>query len=287
MDAIYYWGTPTASLDWCEKNYVVCNYIAEFWNTITSMVIALLGLAGCYLTYRERIETRFTVLYSIITVVGLGSVAFHATLLIENQLLDELPMLWGMLGWIYVINTMRSARGATSEKDKALAIKLVSFGVIWTLCSPWVHQIPIIFQALFVGTVMYCVYNLHKFYHICENQTARKLYVIYNFSVVAGALIWLVDKEACNVLHEVFGQFFWHKYVGSLHGYWHLLMAANVYAGPVFGAIVRSQIMNFACELHWWFGIIPYARTQGLKEGKYEGKYSSSSPRLQAGQREW
>jgi len=288
MDVIEYWGKPTASLDWCEKNYVVCNYIAEFWNTMTSMVIALLGFVGCYLTRREKLETRFTVLYAIIAVVGLGSTAFHGTLLIENQLLDELPMLWGMLAWIYIINTMRSPKGPISAKDRSLAVKLVLFGVTWTVSSPWVHQIPILFQALFVSTVMYCVYNLHRFYHICENTTARRLYVIYNCSVVVGALIWIIDNEACNILHEVFGQFWWHKYVGSLHGYWHLLMACNVYAGPVFGSIIRSQVMNFASELRWWFGIVPYVATQDLK-GKLE-KFSldgADYAPLRAGQREW
>lgn len=31
-----YWGPPTASNDFCEENYVVTYYIAEFWNVITS-----------------------------------------------------------------------------------------------------------------------------------------------------------------------------------------------------------------------------------------------------------
>jgi len=283
MDTSNYWGTPTASLDWCEKNYVVCNYIAEFWNTMTSLVIALLGLIGCYLTRRENIDMRFTVEYAIITVVGLGSVAFHGTLLIENQLLDELPMLWGMLGWVYIINTMRSPKHSNLPKDQALAKKLFAFGLVWTLCSPWVHRVPILFQALFVGLVAFCVYFLHQFYHLCNNKSARQLYVVYNFSVIAGALIWLVDKEACNMLHETLGGFWWHKYVGSLHGYWHLLMAANVYAGPVFGMVVRNQMMNTPCELRWWFGIIPYAATRCVKEKE---KLPESPRTTRAGQRE-
>ena len=32
------WGNPTALIDWCEENYVVTTYVAEFWNTLRSVL---------------------------------------------------------------------------------------------------------------------------------------------------------------------------------------------------------------------------------------------------------
>lgn len=36
-----YWGTPTSTLDWCEENYVVSFYIAEFCKCNTSYPLSV------------------------------------------------------------------------------------------------------------------------------------------------------------------------------------------------------------------------------------------------------
>lgn len=255
-----FWGIPTSSVDWCEKNYQVCHFIAEFWNTVTSSFIAIVGIVGLYLTIREKLERRFSFLYVLIILVGLGSVAFHGTLQLEHQLLDEVPMLWAMMGWVYIIYTMKSPSKGTGRETK-LAVALASSITLWSLGAPWIHYYyPKIFQSFFVLLIAFCAYNLHQFYHICKNPTARKLYVFYNASIILGACIWLVDKEACNVLHELLGNFWWHKYVGSFHGYWHALMTMNVYVGPVFAATVRAQMLGTSAAVCWWGGLFPYLK---------------------------
>jgi len=255
---IPFWGIPTASVDWCEKNYEVCMFIAEFWNTITSSLIGIFGLIGAYLTIRERIERRFTVLYLIIILVGLGSVAFHGTLLLEYQLLDELPMLWGMMGWVFIIYRMESPRSTTKE-DRRLALILSVISIVWTVFARRIHSdYPVIFQGTFVLLVAFCCLNLHKFYHVCKNPTARMLYIVYNLSVGVGAGLWLLDKHACTALHNTLGKYWWHQYFGSFHGYWHTLMAANVYVGPVFAATVRSEILGSKSKIEWFMGMFPY-----------------------------
>lgn len=265
MEAAPYWGTPTASVDWCEKNYEVCHFIAEFWNTVTSSFIAVLGLVGMYLTLREGIERRFSVLYAGIVVIGLGSVAFHGALLLEYQLSDELPMIWTTLAWVYIYKTMQSPRKGTPQ-DKVLANRLSIFAVIWTIAAPWVHYYaPIAFQSLFIGLLGYSMINAHAYWKTCKNTTARHMYIVYNLSLVAGACVWLLDTHACNKLHEVFGDFWWHKYVGSFHGYWHCLMSLNVYLGPVFAAVVRAQALDVPASIKWWLGVVPYVKRENKR----------------------
>src|SRR5947209_6342934 len=88
-----FWGTPTSSVDWCEANYAHTPYVCELFNTVSSLAMLAAGLAGLWL-HRRVLERRFMLAFVALAVVGAGSIAFHATLLFQMQMLDELPMLY-------------------------------------------------------------------------------------------------------------------------------------------------------------------------------------------------
>ena len=96
-----YWGPVTATVDWCEHNYVHSVYIAEFWNTLSNIGFILFGLYGLRMCWLEKLERRFVVVYASIVVVGAGSAAYHCTLTKIGQQGDETPMVLAMLGWLF------------------------------------------------------------------------------------------------------------------------------------------------------------------------------------------
>lgn len=65
-----YWGRPSATVDWCEPNYVFSHYIAEMWNTLSSFAMVFVGLVGVYLHFKE-FERRISLTFWSVVIVGM------------------------------------------------------------------------------------------------------------------------------------------------------------------------------------------------------------------------
>jgi hypothetical protein len=45
-ETVGFWGPSTSSVDWCESNYEMTEYMAEFNNTLSSFSLVLTGVLG-------------------------------------------------------------------------------------------------------------------------------------------------------------------------------------------------------------------------------------------------
>ncbi|KAK6343467.1 Alkaline ceramidase 3 [Orbilia blumenaviensis] len=115
------WGLPTSSVNWCESDYTISFYIAEFFNSCSSLCMVSFGLLGqwslSYLSknvnrsirprrpdpeiYDPLLENpllvginRIWLTWFALQIVGWGSVAFHGSLQWWSQAFDEIPMVW-------------------------------------------------------------------------------------------------------------------------------------------------------------------------------------------------
>jgi len=93
--SVAFWGVSDSNVRWCESDYVVTPYVAEFWNTLTSFALLALGFIGARLCYRHAmIRPRFFWAFMLLGFTGIGSTLFHLTNRYWAQVLDELPMLY-------------------------------------------------------------------------------------------------------------------------------------------------------------------------------------------------
>jgi dihydroceramidase len=86
-----------STVDWCESNYLISDYIAEYWNTITGVCFMISGYMFYYNNqtwfYTTKYAINFTRIIVLFLLVGIGTILFHSTLLYPFQLLDEIPMI--------------------------------------------------------------------------------------------------------------------------------------------------------------------------------------------------
>jgi len=87
----------TSPMKWCESIYYYSDYIAEFWNTFTSLFFTFLPLY-CYLDMKVRnisIRKKFNIrsLLFLFSLIGPTSFLFHLTLNFYAQFFDEISII--------------------------------------------------------------------------------------------------------------------------------------------------------------------------------------------------
>jgi len=260
----YYWGTPTASLDWCETNYSVSPYVAEFWNTLSSLYISAVAMLGAYLSYKQKAETKMQIAWFLLWVVGIGSALFHATLLYANQLADELPMIYGSLVFVYVCIEHPSF---SESFRKWIILLLILYGGAVTFIMLTHRDNPLLHQFAYAFLVFCLIirsgYISYKQQPMSEREAAvfRFLYWTALLTYGAGYLSWITERKFC-----VDGSVIPHV---QLHSVWHIFTGTGTFIWIQHAAYYRLWVQRRAADAHvrHFMGMIPYVepRTSSKK----------------------
>ncbi|XP_046852710.1 alkaline ceramidase 3-like [Xenia sp. Carnegie-2017] len=234
IDQVGIWGDPTSTLDWCEENYVVTKYVAEFWNTITNYFMVVPPLLTAIRFYKTGVDARFVMSFLSVVAIGIGSTLFHATLLYKMQLLDELPMIYCTYIILYCVLTCNDE---PHKKTFYLKFFLTISCVIVTLIYLIVVN-PLVFQWAYGLSVAVLI--------VATNYSARKYNVPLKFSILAlicygfGFILWNIDNEFCIYVRYFRGLLPWpFNTVGQLHAWWHCFAAFGGYFQILFTIELR------------------------------------------------
>jgi len=221
-----YWSPRTSTIDWCEHNYEVSWYVAEFNNTVSNLAMILPALYGALMSYRRSLETRFVVLHLLFLVVGLGSTVFHMTLKHSMQLLDEVPMIWGSCYMLYCMHMIQEKPGAVNKTVATfLTIYCVAFVAVYLIVPN-----PLIFQTLYGLVVGVMVVQAVVQVRLQYSAQVLSLYTASVLFYLAGFILWNLDNHQCPTLVSM------RAHLPPLlqpllqfHAWWHILAGYATY----------------------------------------------------------
>lgn len=256
-----YWGEPTSTLDWCEENYIVTQYIAEFWNTLSNLAMIVPSFAGLYYAFRNNLERRFMLCFISLALVGCGSWNFHMTLLYEMQLFDELPMLWGSLMLVYaLVSHLYESMERSALRNALLKLSLIAYGVICTVIY-LSFKTPILFQVAYGVLVTLMLY--YDIAVVRTKQCSVRIFYSAVFFYYCGFGLWCIDNFACEWLRGLRTETLPAVLspLTQLHAWWHFMAGYGAYLHILFCAHSRSLHRNGGSEpltvrFTWYTGIV-------------------------------
>ncbi|KAL6879577.1 ceramidase [Trichoderma longibrachiatum] len=239
-----FWGEATSYLNFCEEDYVVTRYVAEFINTLSSLAFVVYGVYGLSRPGRNG-QTRARLLsYSGLIGVGICSASYHMTLKYHTQMSDELSMHLLTTPMVYRLLTLKSS----PQRTKTVALLLtVLFTVVMVT-----HMVmdEFLLHATTFGLAVYIIATrtLKLISQQVPDERIRKnlrniaLFGCFNFAF--GYFVWLLDGLLCSGLTSLK-----HSaglplaFLLELHGWWHIFTCIGGYVGvALVDAITSGEV---------------------------------------------
>ena len=195
-----FWGTPDVSVSFCEDKYIVSDYIAEYYNTMSALSYVIVGL----LFYKTKLQK----LSKIIILLGIGTALLHSTLRFYGQWIDELSML--ILSF-YIIKEIRQMRFGITTSELYLLLLIFPY----FLFERYFSYFFVVFSSLQIYT-----YTIsRKNYDECTREVYY-LIKAYLIVLILSSICWLGDQLFCDYVQDY-----------QLHAVWHVGTSLALFFG--------------------------------------------------------
>lgn len=241
---------------WCEADYETTHYVAEFWNTLTSLPLVLCGFYGIWRHQRTQygLEGRFWFSFFAFVGVGAGSMLFHATLWRIGQVLDEIPMVWGNSAFIYCCITMEDKPGESRPVVAGVTSLVTLIITVFYFANPDAHAPFLLSYGLGVLSLVVLSFRMKALPKGCPPLMELSL-----CSYFFGLLLWVTERTFCSVVQPFQLHALWHLFAGfgtyTLNLYWvihrwdHLQRKPQV-AGPWAARYIVGTVKGMQLPRH-------------------------------------
>ena len=211
-----YWGAATAVHQFCEPKYATSPYVAEFYNSLSSFIYVF---AAIYALSKPAARRDPMILFTglSLAVIGLGSVAFHGTMLFEFELCDEVPML------IFISIALLNKLGAHPLLlTRARCIAYAAFIISACVATIVTYAKFAVYELFVLAFTLLVVLDLIMGLTWCSRQRVTTWAVYASIGCIAlGKVCWEIEVRLCSADARVW----------PLHVVWHGLSCASAYYG--------------------------------------------------------
>jgi dihydroceramidase len=253
-----FWEPHSSSIDFCEANYFRSHYIVEVHNTWSSLMgLSSFGLIGLVIGNHLK-ESRNTVAYSVLILIGLGSAGLHGTLHWFLQSADEVPMMYLLLSIFYLCGEYDAPVGKPNYPH--LPQFLIFLAVANTLLYYCFQQLYLVFLCTFFSEAAVAIAGLRRIIYGTEGRSAiaKRINNIGVSSLFLVALpSWLYDMLQCK------------KFIGFANGnlfgmtphiVWHFGAGFAAYCAIVCLECCRMEELKVTYKARFIGGIFPVAK---------------------------
>uniref|UniRef100_A0A0W0F1J5 Alkaline phytoceramidase n=1 Tax=Moniliophthora roreri TaxID=221103 RepID=A0A0W0F1J5_MONRR len=233
-----FYGPVTATLDWCEANYQFSYYVAEMANSVSNLFTIYLAIHAAMKVIQERLPYRFLIGCIGFAFVGVGSMAFHATLLYEAQLMDELPMVYVASMSLWLLYDYQQGFDLRSFRTKNHVAALLLFDVLFTW-SYSLYRNPVYHQMVFAILVISCALRIAYLLKASpvrdrvppnKKKSIARVFFTGAFTFAFGFLVWNLDNIFCDFLSGLKGLVGYPlAFCLEGHSWWHILTGLGTY----------------------------------------------------------
>ncbi|KAB5554877.1 ceramidase [Coniochaeta sp. 2T2.1] len=219
-----YWSPSTSIANFCEEDYAITKYIAEFINSISNFAYIYFALrhTGWNLRCLDQMS-------GSLLMVGLCSLLYHVTLRQGAQYSDDVSMLF--LAGALLQRLFCSARAPSGTRVITVAI----YAAIGTMSAIYMSSGSLLVHVSMFAAMLLLI-GLRTLYLINAAHPAsmqEKMGYIRKFGGVCAYLVvafflWNIDFKYCHELRRLrtMAGLPW-AWVLELHGWWHILTAVG------------------------------------------------------------
>ncbi|XP_066934248.1 alkaline ceramidase 3-like [Clytia hemisphaerica] len=254
-----YWGFPSSTMDWCEENYAVTSYVAEFWNTVSNVVFVVPPLLTAYHLWKHKLsELGPIVCFLLLTGKKVDCwfwiVCFplHSSLsfTVIGRTTDDL--------WYMCHVVLHNRDSITKRQCQQIVDRYSHFNFSLYNSDIWfIEESSYISVELWrVGCRLVYILNIRG----CLNYNGSpKLLASASFNYGFGFILWNLDNEYCYRVRDT------RKSlpgliapVTQLHAWWHFFAGVGTFLTIVYIIHLRLTCLGVNPFLQFLHGFFPY-----------------------------